>query len=1001
MFRPNVKLVLEPGAGARIVDDLNRRTLTLTPTEGRLLALVVPGSTAETLAAAAKGAGIDIEPKQVEALLQRLHSNELIDYTPSPAAKLAQATLLPDDKVPAFRTDLGVAAAPKPGLMLVTDKQRDRSFTLYDFEVHIARLLDGRHTVAEVIEAAGKIGIPMTPESLSKFIGQMKAYGFVVEGMVVAPAQSDPTWPARNTWSPEIRELYQSALRQFRQGRPGHALEYIDALLEIQPDTPEAISLKQRVEQHLDSGPVTEVSFEDLHGVEEPMPALVAASEPLTGGSGQHHALDLPKPSAPKGPVWNPPAKTIETPAVDAPKPSAPKPTSLLEPEPLSIPVGPKPWQVPITARKTGEHAALGSTAPRKTGEVPALGLEPSRKTGEQPAASSPWTTGEHTVLETSRKTGEQPAATSPWTTGEHTALEPARATGQQPALGTEATRETGKQAAIPRSPTVEEQVLTDPTVIATAPQSSPPKTRAPIFPPKSPFKPAEAKPPASAPSPAPPSEPPVLHETKPLPPVLDEVKPAGDASPREPIFPPRTGEVPAVKEAPFAKTVISRPSSPLPAPAPDSEILQVRASAPPPDRTAFAKTVISRPSAPIPPPAEQPFEDEPAEERQTAVIRPSAPKPEAPVEPPRETTPETPAAATSPLESGPTEVMSESEPVLPPMPERTVVGPPPQRPAPAAETEEAEKPKPPRASAPRRTTGRTPKQQPAEETPPKRTPFIIGGAVVLLVALAFPIPAVQKLDVQLVQTPKAQPKMPGGVFGKLEVQSGARVDQGTVIATLDVSKQKAEKDELAKTAARLDAAAAKELSRANPALLAKARQGVAKARADLAKAKAGLARAKDRSKAELDVSRKEAALERAERFAEAADHGTKAKLLKQEATATKDKMTKLQARIDGAVVTAPASGVFELEALPPAGAQFDEGTPFGRIVEQALVVKGAPDDAKDAVLIYGDKRVPLFSVDKSAHGLTVPFEGGVKPGPAVLEVSKGYRPWPMVVLAR
>ena len=81
--------------------------------------------------------------------------------------------------------------------------------------------------------------------------------------------------------------------------------------------------------------------------------------------------------------------------------------------------------------------------------------------------------------------------------------------------------------------------------------------------------------------------------------------------------------------------------------------------------------------------------------------------------------------------------------------------------------------------------------------------------------------------------------------------------------------------------------------------------------------------------------------------------------------------------------------------------AQFDEGTPFGRIVDHFLVIKGAPDDAKDAVLLVGDRRVPLFGVDKRAEGLTVPFEGGVKPGPAVLEVPKGYRPWPMVVLAR
>ena len=342
-------------------------------------------------------------------------------------------------------------------------------------------------------------------------------------------------------------------------------------------------------------------------------------------------------------------------------------------------------------------------------------------------------------------------------------------------------------------------------------------------------------------------------------------------------------------------------------------------------------------------------------------------------------------------------------------MPERTVVGPPPTRPekpaedAPASESSEGEPAaQPPRASAPRRTTGsRTPKEQ-EPEAPPKRLPFIIGGAVVLLVGLLFPIPAVQRLDVQLVTTPKALPKMPAaGVFAELKVQSGARVDEGTVIATLDTSKLKAEKDELQKTAERLDAAAAKALSKTNPATLQKAKLAVVKAQADLKKAKAGLPKAKDRAKAELDISRKEAALEKAEKLAVAFDFAEKAKVLKREATATKEKMAQVQAQIDRAFVAAPAAGVFELEAPPPAGAQFDEGTPFGRIVTEALVVKGAPDDAKDAVLLYGDKRVPLFSVDKKAEGLTVPFEGGVKPGPAVLEVSKGYRPWPIAVLRR
>ena len=55
----------------------------------------------------------------------------------------------------------------------------------------------------------------------------------------------------------------------------------------------------------------------------------------------------------------------------------------------------------------------------------------------------------------------------------------------------------------------------------------------------------------------------------------------------------------------------------------------------------------------------------------------------------------------------------------------------------------------------------------------------------------------------------------------------------------------------------------------------------------------------------------------------------------------------------------------------------------------------------EDPVLLLSDRRIALFAVDKRPEGLTVPFEGGVKPGPAVLEVSKGYRPWPMVLLSR
>lgn len=266
-FRPDVKLVLEPGAAGRIVDEQRERSLALTPTEGRIVALLDAGSTAQSLTATAKAAGLDVDGAQVEALLTRLSAQGFVDYDGPAVSKLRDDELLPDDVVPGFRPDLKVSPGEKANLVQVSDPSTNRSFTLYDFEVHIARLLDGRHTVTEVIALAAKIGIPMTAQSLTKFVGQMKAYGFLSKGPAVPAPGEGGTWPTRAQWSPDVRELYQSALRLFRQGRPQHALEYLDVLLEIEPETPEALELKQRLLAHLSSGEETvEVSFEDLHG---------------------------------------------------------------------------------------------------------------------------------------------------------------------------------------------------------------------------------------------------------------------------------------------------------------------------------------------------------------------------------------------------------------------------------------------------------------------------------------------------------------------------------------------------------------------------------------------------------------------------------------------------------------------------------------------------------------------------------------------------------------
>ncbi|MBK7864370.1 MAG: hypothetical protein IPJ65_38370 [Archangiaceae bacterium] len=389
-------------------------------------------------------------------------------------------------------------------------------------------------------------------------------------------------------------------------------------------------------------------------------------------------------------------------------------------------------------------------------------------------------------------------------------------------------------------------------------------------------------------------------------------------------------------------------------------------------------------------------------------MLRPSAP----PADRPRAVTLDVPVAkdadpdtsgVESPLESEATELIPAAPPRSSPARVRRSMPPndeAPPRPSSLVDRVGADATAP--SPAPRRSAPRPAPVATAARPTASRAPLIIGGALLLVtVAVLFPIPSTQRLDVELVPTRKAEPKTPAGVFGTLKVPSGTRVDQGAVIATLDVSKLKADRDELKATVARLESAAAKTSSKTNPAVLKKARLAVAKANQELAKAKAVAAKRRDDSKAQQDVAKKEAALEQAQRVAESADGNQKAKAMRAEAAQVKQRAAALDKQLERANIVAPATGVFELEAVPPAGAQFDDGTPFGRILDSTLLVKGAPADAVDPVLITPDRRIPLFAVDRKPEGLTVPFEGNVKPGPAKLEIPKGYRPWPMVLLAR
>lgn len=264
-FKPTVALTTD-WANAEITDSASKRSLKLTGTEARVLQLFDGTQSAQELALQASVEGLIIDPPTITALLDRLKSAGFLAHK-KPASQVSQllpvAPLSWDDHPPPLREDLQIVATPgAKGTMQVTDPVAERSFTLYDFEVSIARMLNGQRTAGEIIEAAAKIGIPVALDSLQKFLRQLKSYGFLGEAR-----GEGQTWPDRSAWTPEARELFQSALRMMRSGKGNEALGYLSALLQIDPENSEAKEMAARAQELAAAVEVPmEMNFEELHG---------------------------------------------------------------------------------------------------------------------------------------------------------------------------------------------------------------------------------------------------------------------------------------------------------------------------------------------------------------------------------------------------------------------------------------------------------------------------------------------------------------------------------------------------------------------------------------------------------------------------------------------------------------------------------------------------------------------------------------------------------------
>jgi multidrug resistance efflux pump len=160
----------------------------------------------------------------------------------------------PNDVVPALRHQLVFSESPQglgDGLLSVTNITNGEELRLRGFEYSLARMLDGHRTAREVVDAAEKLGLPLTLGGLEGFVKKLASFDLVRRD------REPPTWPddalspfdARERWDEPTREKFRKALREGRKGHLEEATHALDDLLEHDPARHEARKLRARVEE--------------------------------------------------------------------------------------------------------------------------------------------------------------------------------------------------------------------------------------------------------------------------------------------------------------------------------------------------------------------------------------------------------------------------------------------------------------------------------------------------------------------------------------------------------------------------------------------------------------------------------------------------------------------------------------------------------------------------------------------------------------------------------
>lgn len=265
--------VFEP----RLVNRKTGAALLLAADEVTLLKAWDGSVSATRLSAAVSMAGADVEPWQVEVFFERLARLGCLAAPPPnipgfSGPRPGVAAL--EDKVPRLRGDLAIEKARRSRAVFhVRDPKTGRCFSLTDAEVSVARMLDGRRTVREVVESADRLGIEVTLASLQHFLKQLKSYRFV------GPELEDGkvAWPKRTPWTEEERQLYQATMKKLRGGQYDEARSFVQSLESVDGKREEVQALKHRVEVEAEGIFELVGTFAGLHQP-PPAPAPVAAA---------------------------------------------------------------------------------------------------------------------------------------------------------------------------------------------------------------------------------------------------------------------------------------------------------------------------------------------------------------------------------------------------------------------------------------------------------------------------------------------------------------------------------------------------------------------------------------------------------------------------------------------------------------------------------------------------------------------------------------------------